>query len=207
MDETSRKTARTYQSPTRRRQAEQTRERIVTAGSELVHQYRSWDWRALTFRAVAERAGVGERTVYRHFPTERELHDAVMRRLEDEAGIDYEAVDLTNLTDITDRFFASLRRFTVERTVRRPDDPVFAGADERRRRALLRALGAEASNWPEQRQRAVAGLLDVLWNLPAYERLVDAWELSPADAAESLTWLAGRIIAAVHAGEGPATGQ
>ena len=51
-----------------------------------MHGYDTWDWRDLTFRSVAERAGVGERTVYRHFPTERHLHDAVMERLESEAG-------------------------------------------------------------------------------------------------------------------------
>jgi len=42
---------------------------VIAAGSELVRQLPSWDWREVTFRAVAERAGVGERTVYRHFPT------------------------------------------------------------------------------------------------------------------------------------------
>ncbi|UXA19914.1 TetR/AcrR family transcriptional regulator [Mycobacterium sp. SMC-4] len=207
MDEPSRRRTRVYQSPARRKQAEQTRDRIVAAGSELVHQYRSWDWRELTFRAVAERAGVGERTVYRHFPTERELHDAVMHRLEDEAGIAYEDVDLVNLTETTRRFFASLQRFTVERTVRRSDQPVFTGAEQRRAQALLRAVAAAAPDWPEHRHRAVAGLLDVLWNLPAYELLVDAWEMTPAAAAESLTWLIDRVIAAIEAGEAPMTGQ
>jgi AcrR family transcriptional regulator len=46
----------------------------------------TWDWDGLTFRALAERAEVSERTVYRHFPTERKLHDAVMERREDEAA-------------------------------------------------------------------------------------------------------------------------
>lgn len=78
---------RRYDSPRRRELAAQTRERIVDAGSALVHSFPAWDWRDLTFRAVAERAGVGERTVYRHFPTEADLHDAVLRRLEDEAGV------------------------------------------------------------------------------------------------------------------------
>ena len=59
----------------------ETRDRILDAGSALVHEFESWDWRPLTFRAVAERAGVGERTVYRHFATEQALHAAVMERL------------------------------------------------------------------------------------------------------------------------------
>ena len=61
-----------------------------------MHEFDSWHWNALTFRAVAERAGVGERTVYRHFPTERHLHDAVMARLEEEAGVTYEDLELAD---------------------------------------------------------------------------------------------------------------
>ena len=105
-----------------------------------MHAFDSWDWRDLTFRAVAERAGVGERTVYRHFPTERHLHDAVMTRLESDAGITYEDVDLANLGDVTARFFASLQRFSVRKTVETPQDPTFVGVDVRRRDALLRAV-------------------------------------------------------------------
>ena len=76
-----------YDNSARAEKAGKTRERIIAAGSELVHAFDSWNWRDLTFRSVAERAGVGERTVYRHFPTERHLHDAVMQRLESEAGV------------------------------------------------------------------------------------------------------------------------
>src|SRR3954452_9555040 len=88
---------RRYDSPVRRSRAAVTRERIVAAGSELVHHFPSWDWKELTFRAVADRAGVSERTVYRHFATERELHDAGMRRLEEEAGLSYDQLRLADL--------------------------------------------------------------------------------------------------------------
>src|SRR5262249_56177213 len=77
---------RRYDSSLRRERAAQTRERIVDAGLRLAHEGPVWDWRALTIRAAAERAGVSERTVYRHFPGEREFHDAVMQRMEEQAG-------------------------------------------------------------------------------------------------------------------------
>src|SRR3954447_8373932 len=85
---------RQYDSPARRQQAAATRERIVAAGAALVRELTTWDWEQVTYRAVADRAGVSERTVYRNFPSERLLHDAVMARLEDEAGINYETVEL-----------------------------------------------------------------------------------------------------------------
>src|SRR5581483_2680711 len=85
---------RPYDGSLRRERAAETRDRIVTAGSELLRLAPVRDWRGLTVRAVAERAGVNERTVYRHFGNERGLRDAVMKRQEEEAGIDLEGMHL-----------------------------------------------------------------------------------------------------------------
>lgn len=194
---------RPYDAPRRREQVERTRERIVAAGSELVHAYASWDWNALTFRAVAERAGVGERTVYRHFPTERHLHDAVMQRLEEEAGVTYEGLTLADLTAVTERVFRSRMSFSAAESVAVPDDPTFVAADERRRRALLDAVSAAAPTWSDQQQRALAALLDVLWNLPTYERLVGAWRLPGDDAQRAISWLIDKLARSVADGEPP----
>src|SRR6185312_12264800 len=140
MGESSIAKRRSYDNRARQEKAAQTRERIVAAGSDLVHGFDSWNWRDLTFKAVAERAGVGERTVYRHFPTERHLHDAVMQRLESEAGVSYEDVDLANLAETTARVFASLQRFSVRESVPVPGDAAFVSSDQRRRDALLRVV-------------------------------------------------------------------
>ena len=71
---------RRYDGTLRRQQAGETCDRIVAAGSDLLRGSPIRDWRALTIRAVAERAGVNERTVYRHFVNEQGLRDAVMHR-------------------------------------------------------------------------------------------------------------------------------
>src|SRR5262245_44234537 len=122
--------SRPYHSPVRQRQAAETRDRIVAAGSALAHELSSWDWRGLTFRAVAERAGVGERTVYRHFPSERQLHQAVMQRLHEEAGVDYRRVRLATLPRLTRRILDSMRGFAVGPTVFEPEDPTFLAVDD-----------------------------------------------------------------------------
>jgi AcrR family transcriptional regulator len=194
---------RRYDSPARRQKTAETRNRIVAAGTDLAHGFDTWDWRELTFRAVAVRAGVGERTVYRHFPTERHLHDAVMERLESEAGIHYEDVDLGNLGDVTARVFASLQRFMVRDTVHAPSDPTFVGVDKRRRSALLRSVSNAAPEWSDEQRRATAGLLDALWNLPTYERLVGAWGLTGPDATDAVTWLMAKVLAAITDDEPP----
>jgi AcrR family transcriptional regulator len=203
MSEPSIASRRTYDNRARQEKAAQTRERIVAAGSELVHDFDSWNWRDLTFKAVAERAGVGERTVYRHFPTERHLHDAVMHRLESEAGISYEDVDLTNIGDVTGRVFASLQRFSVRKSVEAPQDPTFVGVDVRRREALTRAVSAAAPGWSTAEQQVTAGLLDVLWNVPSYERLVGEWDIDGDDATRAIGWLMAKVVAAIEDDDPP----
>jgi AcrR family transcriptional regulator len=192
---------RRYHSPARRERAAATRERIVDAGARLVRGFTTWDWDELTFRAVAERAGVSERTVYRNFPSERHLHDAIMARLEDEAGIRYEDVELDNLAEVTARGFASLRRFAIKDTIGTPHGPAFASADARRHQALDRAVAARAPELPDARRRALAGLLDVLWSPPTYERLIGAWHLDNAEAIGAVQWLIAKVIAAIDDNE------
>ncbi len=104
------------------RSAAETRSRIVEAGCELLRASSVRDWHALTIRAVAERAGVNERTVYRHFTNERGVRDAVMARLEEQAGIDLAGFTLDDVVDVTERIFDSVSSHPIESaTVARPD--------------------------------------------------------------------------------------
>jgi AcrR family transcriptional regulator len=192
---------RSYESPVRRQQAAETRERIVAAGADLVHSFPRWDWRQLTVRAVAERAGVDERTVYRHFSSEDVLHAAVMQRLEEEADIDLTALALEDLTTATRNLFGYLSSFPVSE--RRPRDPTFAEIDERRRAAILDAVAHRAEDWSDTEQEQAAAVLDLLWSLLSYERLVTAWDLDSDDATAAVTWAIGLIEEAIRDGRRP----
>lgn len=192
---------RSYDSPVRRERAAETRARIVAAGSELVHGFDGWDWEGLTFRAVAEQAGVGERTVYRHFPTERHLRDAVMQRLHEEAGVTYEDVDLANLTEVTGRVLASMAQFSPGEVLRLPDDPTFEEVDARRRAALHRVV--HDLDVPEAQREVLAAVLDVLWNLPAFDHLARRWDLGPEAASAALRWLIDLVLRAAAEGDLP----
>jgi AcrR family transcriptional regulator len=189
---------RRYDSPARREQAAATRERIIAAGAQLVRELTTWDWDQLTFRAIADRAGVSERTVYRNFPSERHLHDAVMARLEDEAGISYDAVELDTVAAVTGRVFASLRRFAAEESFHVSSGQSVTGADERRQAALMRAVTAQTPDLTDTQRRTVAGLLDVLWNPPTYERLVREWKLDDSAAIAAVQWLIAKVVDAVE---------
>jgi AcrR family transcriptional regulator len=192
---------RSYHSPARQKAAAATRERIVDAGTQLVHGFTTWDWDELTFRAVAERAAVSERTVYRHFPTERHLHDAIMGRLEDEAGIAYEDVELGNLADVTARVFDALKRFAISDSIGTPRGSALVGAETKRHDALDRAVAT--ASLPDAQRRALAGLLDVLWSPTTYERLVGAWNLENTEAIDAVRWMIAKVVAAVENNESP----
>jgi AcrR family transcriptional regulator len=191
---------RRYDSPLRRQQAADTRERILGAGSALVHGYPTWDWHELTFRAVAEEAGVSERTVYRHFGTEQELHRAVMRRLEEEAGITYEGLTMDELAAVAARVFASVSSFAVARRV---EPPPFVEEDRRRRAALLAAIDPPTGDWSGTEREMAAGILDVLWAVPAYERLTTSWGLAPPRAMAALGWAIDLVVEAIRADRRP----
>jgi AcrR family transcriptional regulator len=186
---------RPYDSPVRRHRQAETRERIVTAGSELARSFQEWDWRRLTFRAVAERAGVSERTVYRYFANERELHDAVMARLHQEAGVAYDDLELEDLPPLAATVFASLSSFAA----RYPQAASpFPSVEQKRREAIAAAIDGAARDWSESDRRKAVAVLDVVWSIPSFERMVTTWQLQPEEASAALTWLIGLVTDAIR---------
>jgi AcrR family transcriptional regulator len=194
---------RAYDSPLRRQRAADTRRRILSAGAELARRLPSWDWSGLTFRAVAEQAGVGQRTVYRYYPTERQLHDAVMDRLEQEAGVSYEGLTLPSLPAVALRVFDAMKGFQATPTSIPQPDPSFGAEDDKRRRALRLAVEAAGTAWNDTQKQAAAAAFDVLWCYPTYVRLTAVWKLEHRQATEIIGWLIDTLVDAVEAGSQP----
>jgi AcrR family transcriptional regulator len=192
---------RPYESSVRRERAAETRERIISAGAAILHDRAVWNFDTLTVRGVAERAGVNERTVYRHFAGERELRDAVFARLEDESGLVLEGLDLDDIERFTARVLEYVSSFPLEpRTTR---DPTLVAAHGRQREALLGAVQRASSRWSERDRTVAAGVLDVLWSVASYERLVADWELDPKDAITGVTWAISLVEDAIRTGRRP----
>jgi AcrR family transcriptional regulator len=194
---------RPYDSPLRRQQAAETRRRILVAGAELARVLPSWDWSDLTFRAVAERAEVGQRTVYRHFPTERQLHDAIMERLEQEAGVSYEGLTLPSLRAVALRVFNAMQGFQAAPGSLPHSDPSFGAEDDKRRHALRLAVDAAGAAWSDTQKQAAAAAFDILWSYPTYVRLTAVWKLDHKQATEVIGWLIDTLVEAVEAGSQP----
>ena len=192
---------RRYDNTLRRERAAQTRERIVAAGAELLHDGSIRDWRALTIRGVAARAGVSERTVFRHFGDERALRDAVMRRLEDQSGVDLDHLRLDGIREATARVLDQVGSFPL--ADRPPLDPTLAEASRRLHEAFVRAVEEATDRWPVADRTLAAAMFDVLWGMPSYERLVAEWQLDHEEAVRGVTWVMGLLEEAVAEGRRP----
>jgi AcrR family transcriptional regulator len=186
---------RSYDITLRRQRAGETRARIIAAGSELLHGSSVRDWHGLTIRAVAQKAGVNERTVYRHFVNEQGLRDAVMHEFEEEAGIDLRGMQLEDVADVTARIFAHVSSYPPD--ARQPLDPTLLDAKQRQHEALLSAVAARAGAWSDGDRRMAAAVLDVLWSVASYERVVVDWQMDPAEATRGISWVIELIRQAV----------
>lgn len=194
-------TTRRYESPVRRQQALETRERIIEAGCTLLRRSSIRDWRAVTIRGVADHAGVNERTVYRYFGNERGLRDAVMNRLEEKAGIELEGMRLEDVAGFAARIFSHVSAYPG-----RPKpslDPTLSDASVRQKNALSAAVAERTPGWTDAERTSVAALLDVFWNVATYERLVTDWELDRDQAIETVSWAIGLVEDALRAGRRP----
>jgi AcrR family transcriptional regulator len=186
---------RRYDSEVRKAQAAQTRERILAAGAELLRSASIRDWDGLTIRAVADRAEVHERTVFRHFANERALRDAVMHRLEEDAGVDLARMNLDDVAAVAAR---TLRYVSAYPFAPRPTlDPTLHEAKRRQHEALLAAVAQRVEGWSDDDRTLAAAMLDVLWAVGSYERLVVDWDLDREEAIRGITWVIELVEAAV----------
>jgi AcrR family transcriptional regulator len=194
-------TPRRYESPVRRQQALETRQRIIEAGCKLLRRSGIRDWRALTIRGVAEQAGVNERTVYRYFGNERGLRDAVMNRLEQKSGIELEGMQLEDVAGFAARIFTHVSSYPGR--TKSTLDPTLSDANVRQKNALLAALEARTPGWTAAERTPAAALLDVFWNVATYERLVADWSMDRDQAIETVSWAIGLIEDAIREGRRP----
>lgn len=174
--------ARKYDSSRRQQQG---RDRIMEAALDLARASGGWNWVDITFKTVADAAGVSERTVYRHFPTQTDLHEALMLRINQNAEISYEGLSIDDVSGLVGRLFVSLSTFDrALHTQPKPSEAAIA-MNRDRMQALLDACGGD---------RRLAALLDVLWSVDTYERLSSIWRMPTDDAIEAVTWAIGRLL-------------
>jgi AcrR family transcriptional regulator len=198
--------ARTYRSPLRDEQARRTRTRVLDAFVELLADRRADD---ITTREIAERAGVSQPTVYRHFPDRTALLEGISARIGELMDLPDGIPAVASIDEVGPRIEALLvtsDAFAVE--VRAE---ALLNADPRRYTPETRRLSAEvldlvAAAFPdldERRRTHVAGLLRCIGSSQSWLRMREEFGVPGVESGPLLRWAIDTLIAAVRNGELP----
>jgi AcrR family transcriptional regulator len=179
-----------YQSALREGQAARTRERIEQAAASLLQS--THDPEAITFKAVAARAGVTEMTVYRNFPTREDLLQGLWRQLNAQMGPDIGMpASVDELLGQHAPLFAGFDKLAPQiiASVTTPQGREMRAALNDKRRRAFRALIAEAapSLKPEARTQAAA-ILQLLHSAHAWMSLREQWGFDGPQAGAATRW-------------------
>jgi AcrR family transcriptional regulator len=197
------KTARTYVSPLRAEQAEQTRLRIIQAYGDEVCSGASDD---VTVQQVAARAGVSVPTLYRNFPSLDVLGDAYWNWVEPQLAPFAAIESADDLPRFTEQLFAhlaerpSLLNAMIEtRSGRR----LRARSVVRRNQAFQRALAPLTRRMPERDALAVTAICKVLSSGYVLHLMNSDWGLDGREAGRIAAWAMRVVIDALRKNPNP----
>ncbi len=194
---------KTYDSPLRRRQQAATRDAILEATGLLV-ETEGLD--ALSYAAIAAKAGVQERTVYRHFPTKGDLLEAFWRWVNDQAGIGGFPVSEAELLRLPPEVYARFdeRAGMMAALVFSEGGRKFRLRVNEERQDAYRALLAERTEAldPDVAQRLRA-VVQLLYSATAWATLRDHWGLDGRSSAETVSWAIRCLVDAAARGDLP----
>ncbi len=74
---------------------------------------------------------------------------------------------------------------------------------EHRRNALLGAVARETPDWSGDQREIAAAMLDMLWDIPPYNRLMVTWGFDANRAIGAITWAISLIEEAIRQGRRP----
>jgi AcrR family transcriptional regulator len=183
------KVARAYESPLRAEQMEQTRRRILEAVAEVLADEQVEE---VTVPAVAERARVSVRTVYRHFPTKEGLVDGFAEWAEEHLRLVLHSYPDT-LEGIVTLAPALYRTYEENEPLMRA--LLSKRGQEIRARTRRRRLGAYEKGMsevltglePDERRRALA-VIYLLISAPAWDAMRSQSGLDGAEAGKAAAW-------------------
>lgn len=179
-----------YRSALRREQAQATRERIRRAAAALLDHEGATG--GITFRAVAQRAGVTEMTVYRHFPTREALLRGVWESLNEHMAPTIGMPDSERaLLAQHDALFRGFDRIApqIVASISTPQGREMRSAlDAERRRAFLGIVEEAAPQLAKAQRVRAAAVLQLLHSAYAWASLREQWELTGAQAGQATRW-------------------
>jgi AcrR family transcriptional regulator len=171
----------------RDRQVAATREEILEVGMKMLTDCVD----NFSHEAIAAAAGMGARTVYRHFPDQAELFQALWLRLRDKMNIKFPARE----EDMASFLRASFQVFDEHESLVRAVLNSAAGLEVRERGGVEgRAAFAQSLSGlldglhPAERARAIAVFV-AIYSAPFWQLLKDRGGLNRTEAQDAAVWL------------------
>lgn len=195
---------RAYNSPLREEKARETREAILAALFELMDSASAPD--EISTEAIARKAGVQRRTLFRHFATKDDLLAAFWPWLNARIGVSATPESLNEVVDGPRQAFprfdaheAAIRASLHSRTGRE----MRMGTVANRRANFARALAPAIASLPPAEAEKIEALAHLLYSASAWEVLKDYGGLTGAQAGETASWALDLILSAVTLGNSP----
>ena len=195
--------ARSYRSPLREAQAQRTRALVLDAFTALLADRRADD---ITTKEIAERAGVSQPTVYRHFPDRAALLQGLADRVDELMGPSIPTG--ATLDDIASRVEAVFAEFELHREAVRAEtllnaDPRSYGELTSRTSQELVELVAHAFPDDERRQVAIAGLLRCLGSSQSWLRMREEFGVAGTESGPLFRWAIETLLRELRTGGYP----
>ncbi len=189
---------RKYESPLRQAQAEETRQRILSAVAELLEAEPE---APLSFAAVAATAGVERRTVFRHFPHKDALLAAFWAWLNQRVALRTWPESEADLLAMPPETFAGFDRH--EGVIRaalasKSGREMRLAANAERQAAFRGSLAAATRDVDPRRAEQAAAVIQLLYSAGAWQSLKDYWQLDGRSAGEAVSWAIGVLIEALR---------
>jgi AcrR family transcriptional regulator len=187
---------RTDQITVREEQVARTRDRIMQALADLLVEQGP---QSLSLHAVAERAGIGDRTLYRHFPNKEALYVALQQWISDAVDRAAPPASLRSPDELAASLgaaFGELARlkdaYLVLQSLPEVRGAMTSGHADRRR-SIGKAMKPATAALSREHATRVTAVAHLLGSSRALYFLQDVWGFSPEDAAATSAWAIGVI--------------
>jgi len=183
----------------RQQQSANTRDHIVAAAKNLLLDAPT---EPFSHERVAQAAGVGARTVYRHFPARADLMQALWETVRDETRTRFPNTEEEVVAFARTQFNEFNEREALVRA-----SNAFPAAGELRARGSLegrpafrRSLAAITKNLSEWEQRRLVAVCLAIYSAPFWLLLRDRGELSGAEPGDAAAWALAALLEAAKTG-------
>jgi AcrR family transcriptional regulator len=206
----AKKRVRPYASVLRDQQSSATRSMILDAVAGMFAQKPTEE---LSTKQIAERAGVSEPTIYRHFPDREALINALAHRLLDRADAERGPRRIETLEDFIDEVGWYFEQSDAHVSEAMAD--AMLSADPRRlsdrtRKRLQEIDGAVRKSLPElspRDQHRIAALLRTIASAPTWLRMREEFGLASSESAPLVVWALKTLVQAARKGTLPKSGR